>query len=114
MNTVRKHLFQVGGGKLAILTHPAELVSLIAVDEVAGVPWGPTVPDTTLFSDAKRVLIRYGLWDKVPSSVRDYFERADMLQETPKAIDFERMKVKAQHVVFAENRMLCDYQRGTW
>ena len=107
MNTVRKHLSQVGGGKLAILAHRAELVSLIVVDEVAGVPWGPTVPDTTSFSDVKRVLMRYGLWGKVPSSVRDYFERADMLQETPKAIDFERLRVKAQHVVLAENRMLC-------
>jgi len=106
MNTVRKHLSQVGGGKLALLTH-AELVSLIAIDEVAGVPWGPTVPDTTSFSDAKHVLMRHGLWSKVPSSVRDYFERADMLQETPKAIDFERMKVRARHVVFAENKMLC-------
>jgi glycerate-2-kinase len=107
MNTVRKHLSQVGGGKLAILTSHAELVSLIAVDEVAGVPWGPTVPDTTLFSDAQRVLRRRGLWEEVPSSVRDYFERADMLEETPKTIDFERMGVKAQHVVFADNRLLC-------
>jgi len=107
MNTVRKHLSQVGGGKLAVITPPAELVSLIAIDEVAGVPWGPTVPDTTFFSDAVRVLVKYGLWDKVPASVRGYFERADLLQETPKAIDFERMKVRVQHVVFAENRMLC-------
>jgi glycerate 2-kinase len=106
MNTVRKHLSQVAGGKLAMLTD-AELVSLIAVDEVAGVPWGPTVPDTTSFSDAKHVLIRYDLWAKVPDSVRDLFERADMLQETPKAIDFERTRIKAQHSVFAENKILC-------
>jgi len=107
MNTVRKHLSQVGGGKLAVIIPPAELVSLIAIDEVAGVPWGPTVPDTTFFPDAISVLMKYGLWDKVPDSVRDYFERADVLQETPKAIDFERMKVRVQNVVFAENRMLC-------
>jgi len=107
MNAVRKHLSQLGGGKLAVVAHRAELVSLIAIDEVAGVAWGPTVPDTTFFSDARRVLSRYGLWDKVPTSVRHYFERADLLQETPKAIDFERMKLKTQLLVFAENRMLC-------
>jgi len=107
MNTIRKHLSQVGGGKLAVIAHSAELVSLIAVDEVAGVPWGPTVPDTTSFSDARRVLRRYDLWDHVPSSVRNYFEKADMLQETPKAADFERLKLKTRFVVFAENKMLC-------
>lgn len=107
LNTVRKHLSQVGGGKLAILAHPAEVVSLIAVDEVAGVPWGPTIPDVTSFADAKRVLVRYDLWDKVPSSVRDYLDRADTLQETPKAIDYERTGVRAHHLVFAENGMLC-------
>ena len=107
MNTVRKHLSQVGGGKLAMRAQPAEVVSLIAVDEVAGLPWGPTVPDTTSFSDATRVLVRYDLWNEVPSSVRDYFEEADIRQETPKAIDFERMGVRAHHVVFARNEMLC-------
>ena len=49
VNAVRKHLSQVGGGKLAMLIHPAEVLSFIAVDEVAGVPWGPSVPDTTRF-----------------------------------------------------------------
>jgi glycerate 2-kinase len=106
MNAVRKHMSQVGGGKLATLTE-AELVSLIAVDEVAGLPWGPTVPDTTSFADAKHVLMRHGVWNKVPNSVKIYFEKADILQETPKAIDFERMKVKARYVVFADNSMLC-------
>jgi len=107
MNTVRKHLSQVGGGKLSIAAHPAELVSLIAVDEVAGLPWGPTVPDTTSFSDATRVLVRYDLWNKIPSSVRDYFEEADIRQETPKQTDFEQASLKAHHLIFAENGMLC-------
>jgi glycerate-2-kinase len=107
MNTVRKHLSRVGGGKLATLAHPAEVVSLMAIDEVAGVPWGPAVPDTTSFSDAKRVLMKYGLWKKTPRSVRVYFERADVLEETPKPADFERIGVKARHVAFAENSMLC-------
>lgn len=107
MNTVRKHLSLLGGGKLAVIAPPAKLISLIAIDEVAGAPWGPTVLDTTFFSDAMRVLRRYDLWEKVPTSVRDYFEKADVSQETPKAIDFERMKLKTELVVFAENRMLC-------
>jgi glycerate 2-kinase len=108
INVVRKHLSQVGGGKLALLAHSAELVSLIAVDEVAGMPWGPTVPDTTSFSDARHVLVEYSLWDKTPSAVKNYFERAEISQETPKTIDFEQRGVRGKYVVFAENRMLCD------
>jgi len=107
MNTVRKHLSQVGGGKLAMMIHPAKIVSLIAVDEVAGLPWGPTVPDTTTFSDAIHVLVRYGLWDKAPESVKRYFERADPLEETPKIQDFERVGVDVNNLVFARNEMLC-------
>jgi glycerate 2-kinase len=108
INAVRNHLSQVGGGKLALLAHSAELVSLIAVDEVAGMPWGPTVPDTTSFSDARHVLVEYNLWDKTPGAVKNLFERAEMSQETPKEIDFEQRGVKSKYVIFAENRMLCD------
>jgi len=106
MNAVRKHLSEVGGGKLAMLGQ-SELVSLIAMDEVAGLPWGPTVPDTTSFSDAKHVMVKYGLWETTPISVRDYFETAGVSQETPKLADFQRMKLKEHHIVFADNGMLC-------
>lgn len=107
MNTVRKHLSQLGGGKLSMLAHPAEIVGLIGIDEVPGLPWGPTVPDTTTFSDAIHVLERYDLWNRVPESIRKYFERADTSEETPKRSDFERIGVKAHNVVFAENGTLC-------
>lgn len=107
MNTVRKHLSQIGGGKLSMMVHPAETVGLIAVDELAGLPWGPTVPDTTTFSDAMHVLRRYDLYDKVPLSVMSYLERADPLEETPKRSDFERNGVRARNLIFAENGMLC-------
>jgi len=107
LNTVRKHLSQVGGGKLAMLGQPAQLLSLIAIDEVAGVPWGPSVPDTTSFADAKGVLLRHCLWEKIPNSIRLYLGKAEASEETPKAEDFERMKVNVSHVAFADNRMLC-------
>ena len=90
-----------------MLLHPAEIVGLIAVDEVAGLPWGPTVPDTTTFSDAIDVLRKYDLWNAVPTSVQKYFERADPLEETPKVDDFERNDIKVHNIVFADNGMLC-------
>lgn len=107
MNTVRKHLSQVGGGKLVMMMHPATIVGLIAVDEVGGLPWGPTVPDTTAFSNAIHVLANYNLWNKIPESVKKYLEKADPHEETPKIGDFQQARVKVHNLVFARNEMLC-------
>jgi glycerate 2-kinase len=107
MNTIRKHLSQVGGGKLAQMIHPAETLGLIAVDEVDGGPWGPTVPDTTTFEDAKETFMKYDLWTTIPPSVREYIETADSLDETPKRTDFNERGFKVHNVVFADNKMLC-------
>jgi len=56
INTVRKHISAIKGGRLAKYIHPAEVINLIVIDEIAGRPWGPTVPDTTTFKDAVNVL----------------------------------------------------------
>jgi glycerate 2-kinase len=107
MNTIRTHVSQLGGGKLAKFVHTAETLGLIAVDEIENRPWGPTVPDPTTFGDARKVLSKYGLWTRIPSSVRKYMERADPFEETPKRIDFEEGRLRIRNVVFADNKMLC-------
>ncbi|MEM2304811.1 MAG: glycerate-2-kinase family protein, partial [Candidatus Methanomethylicia archaeon] len=56
INTVRNHISLIKGGRLAQYIHPAEIINLIVVDEVTGLPWGPTVPDTSTFQDAIYVL----------------------------------------------------------
>jgi glycerate-2-kinase len=91
-----------------MLAHPAEILSLIAVDEVAGLPWGPSVADSTTFADAIGVLKTYGLWENVPDSVRNYFEKADPAEETPKNGDFARAGVRNSNVIFAHNGLLCE------
>lgn len=106
-NTVRKHLSRLGGGKLSVIADPAEIVGLIAVDEVAGLPWGPTVPDETTFADAINVLKKYDLWKRAPKAIRHYMEKADPNEETPKASDFELNELRVNNIVFAENGMLC-------
>ncbi|MDK2869165.1 MAG: glycerate 2-kinase [Pyrococcus sp.] len=77
INTVRKHISKVKGGKLAKLVK-GTLISLI-VSDVVGDPLeaiasGPTVKDPTTFRDAYRILKLYNLWDKIPESVRRYIE----------------------------------------
>ncbi|WP_455367816.1 glycerate kinase type-2 family protein [[Eubacterium] cellulosolvens] len=107
INAVRKHLSDVMGGKLALRIHPANIVNLLVIDEVLGLPWGPTVPDTTTFEDAIKALEKYSLWDKIPVSTRNHLYRMNPAQETPKENDFKRLNIKAQNVIIANNETIC-------
>jgi len=108
MNAVRKHISAIKGGRLAKYIYPAEVINLIVIDEVAGLPWGPTVPDTTTFEDAIGALKKYDLWEKVPDSVRKHLQRglSDPSLETPKPKDFESLKV--HNVILANNQIACE------
>jgi len=107
-NAVRKHISAIKGGRLAMCIHPAEVINLIVIDEVAGLPWGPTVPDTTTYEDAVYVLKRYYLWERIPDSVRKYLERglADPSLETLKPKDFKGLKV--HNIILANNEIACE------
>jgi len=65
MNTVRKHLSRIKGGRLARLAHPAQLVTIgisdVPGDDPAVIGSGPTVPDPTTLADARAVVQRFKL-----------------------------------------------------
>ena len=111
INTVRKHISAIKGGRLAKYIHPAEIINLIVIDEIAGRPWGPTVPDTTTFRGAANVLRKYNLWEKVPSSVREYIERGmvNLSLETPKPHEFKDLNV--HNIILANNEIMCEAAR---
>jgi glycerate 2-kinase len=84
INTVRKHLSRIKGGRLAERAAPARLVT-IGISDVSGndatvIGSGPTVPDPTTLADARAVLGRYHL------TASDAVMRAlaDPANETPK------------------------------
>src|SRR6266481_8203982 len=65
INTVRKHLSRIKGGRLARLAYPARVVTL-AVSDVPGdgpavIGSGPTVPDPTTLADARAVVAQFRL-----------------------------------------------------
>lgn len=65
MNTVRRHLSALKGGRLAALCRPARLVTL-AISDVPGdalhdIASGPTVPDPSTCAEALAVVERYRL-----------------------------------------------------
>jgi glycerate 2-kinase len=87
INTVRKHLSRIKGGRLAQRAHPARLMTL-AISDVPGdqaevIGSGPTVPDPTTLADARDVVRRYRL--ALPDAAARALDNA--ANETPKPGD---------------------------
>ncbi len=65
MNTVRKHLSRIKGGRLARAAAPAQILTLaisdVPFDDPATIASGPTVPDTTTLADARDIVGRYNI-----------------------------------------------------
>ncbi len=84
MNTVRKHLSAIKGGRLAAAAAPARVVTLaisdVPGDDPAVIGSGPTVADATTFADARALIARYGITPS-PAVAARLAQDAD---ETPK------------------------------
>ncbi len=87
MNTVRKHLSAIKGGRLAAACAPARVVTLtisdVPGDDVSVIASGPTVADASTCADALDILRRYGI--DVPDAVRKRLDSGAL--ETPKPGD---------------------------
>jgi len=87
INTVRKHLSRIKGGRLARHAYPAKLTT-IAISDVPGddpsaIGSGPTVPDPTTLADARAIVAKYRL--DLPADVTAAL--ADVRNESPKPGD---------------------------
>jgi len=93
INAVRKHISKVKGGQLARLVYPSTLISLILSDVIGdkldSIASGPTVPDTSIFSDCLHILDKYNIKQKIPAAVLEHLEKGAKgeIEETPKADD---------------------------
>ncbi|MCA3240507.1 MAG: glycerate kinase [Rubrivivax sp.] len=87
MNTVRKHLSAIKGGRLAALAHPARVVTLLISDvpgdEPGVIASGPTLPDASTCADTLAICARYGL--ELPAAARAGLDSGAF--ETPKPGD---------------------------
>jgi glycerate 2-kinase len=109
INTVRKHISDFKGGWFAKKAYPATILNLILSDVVGDpldfIASGPTVPDSTTFSDAIKVLNKYGLWNRTSQSIRKVLSDGDkgLIPDTPKAND-EAFK-KVFNILVGNNRV---------
>jgi len=93
LNTVRRGISTIGGGRLARAAYPASVLTLaisdVIGDDPATIASGPTVPNPTTPANARAVLNRFELWSRVPTSVRDHLQRDD---DSDNAHSFDRTR----------------------
>ena len=87
MNTVRKHLSGIQGGKLAAACRApvvALVISDVTGDDPTHIASGPCAPDPTTYEDALDILKRYEV--KTPKAVAEHLARGAKgeIPETPK------------------------------
>lgn len=115
INTVRRHLSEIKGGRLVKKLNNATIISLIISDVVGdkleAIGSGPTAPDPTAFKNAYEVLKRYNLWDEIPENVRRRIEDGlnGLVDENPKPGDPVFRKV--QNIIVAGISDACDAAR---
>lgn len=98
MNTIRKHVSTIKGGRLAAAAWPAKVVSLIVSDipgdNPALVASGPTVPDAASRADALAAIAAYGM--KLPDAVMAHINSQASEAPRPDDAKFARNEV---HVI---------------
>lgn len=89
INSVRKHLSQVKGGRLALAAGMRDKLTLLISDVPSGaldaLGSGPSLPDASTVDDCNDILTRYELVEKLPASWRNILRSG--LPETPKPSD---------------------------
>jgi glycerate 2-kinase len=75
INTVRKHLCLLKGGRLVAHIQPAQAITLTLDTSPEGLPWPDLcLADPSTCQDAIDVLHLFDIWDAVPPSIRAYLQ----------------------------------------
>jgi len=101
MNTVRKHLSRIQGGRLALATRArvhALVISDVTGDDPTHIASGPCAADPTTFADAADVLRRFGV--APPASIAQHLAKGlrGEAEETPKPGD-PRLERAENHLI---------------
>ncbi len=89
INTIRKHISKIKGGRLSGAAYPANLISLIISDvvgdDVSTIASGPTVGDSSTYKEAYEILEKYDLMEKIPPSISNNIKSGaeGKIRETP-------------------------------
>jgi glycerate 2-kinase len=109
MNTVRKHVSLIQGGRLAAASKApvvALIISDVTGDDPSHIGSGPCAPDPTTYQDALDVFHRFGV--DAPPSVVAHLERGARgdIAETPKPGDSAFANVQNLLIATAQNALV--------
>lgn len=108
INSIRKHVDLVKGGGLVRSAPKATMITLILSDVVGDpldvIASGPTVPDTSTYSQAYAVLERFDLLNTVPTTITDHLKQG-MRGEIPETLKMDDPAFKnVQNVLIGSNQ----------
>jgi len=109
INTIRKHISQIKGGKFARLLYPATVINLILSDVIGDEPSviasGPLAPDRSTFNDCWSILDKYGITEEVPSSIIHHLQKGleGKVEETAREEESSLKNLKT--IIIGNNRL---------
>ncbi len=115
INSIRKHLSRVKGGRFARASFPARMINIILSDVVGDrldtIASGIAVPDDSTYAQALDIVSRYHIRNRLPKSVVQYLESGEKgdVPDTPKQGDpvFSRVL----NVLLGNNLAACSAAR---
>lgn len=113
INTIRKHLSMVKGGRLGLCTHASGVVLVISDvigDDLSVIGSGPLYYDPSTYGQCREILEQARIWEKIAASVRAVITggmKGD-IPETPK-----QPKDSIRHFLLGTNRVALDQARRT-
>ncbi len=117
MNTVRKHISSIQGGRLAAACKAqvlALIISDVTGDDPTHIGSGPCAPDPSTYQDAEDIIARYGV--QAPTSVAAHLARGARgeIAETPKPGDklFQRVQNRVIATAQGSLQAAAAYFRG--
>lgn len=107
INTIRKHISRVKGGRLAKMAYPAQTLCLILSDVIGdridSIASGPTAPDPTTFKDCFEILNKYNLQEKIPKSIKLFLEENKDVQENESLKPGDEVFEKVENIIIGSN-----------
>jgi hydroxypyruvate reductase len=107
INAIRKHISLIKGGRLAQVTYPATLLSLILSDVVGDdldvIASGPSVSDSSTFAHCLKIFQKYKIQTRVPKAIINHIESgiSGNVPETPKEGD--PVFARTQNLIIGSN-----------
>ncbi|MED5430513.1 MAG: DUF4147 domain-containing protein, partial [Pseudomonadota bacterium] len=105
INTIRKHISSIKGGKLAESAFPSTvksyIISDVINDDISSIASGPTAPDVSTYQEAIEIIRKYNLINKAPKAILEHIDYGikGKIKETPTENETIFKKV--------ENRIIC-------